>query len=244
MNHWFMAFPYLIYLASVGTCSSPPQADGDMLTNTTDVGLGIASICQVSGIGYYTVAAINVTTAYYSICLLLNILLTLMIVIRLMVHIRSLGKAAVISGGSDQPHTAAATVITMLTESYALYAAVLLSYVVSWGTHSLVLVLFSGAIGAIQVRSASDASDTLPNGGRTQVIAPYLITLRVAKRRAMTTESISGTAESILFRSQGSTADADGSLPDGDPVNSTEVNGETAREIVAGDESAIEEVRL
>lgn len=39
----------------------------------------------------------------------------------------------------------------------------------------------------------------------------------------MTSESISGTAESIRFRSQGSTDD--GSLPHGDAVNAVEAKG-------------------
>ena len=65
----------------------------------------------------------------------------------------------------------------------------------------------------------------------------------MAKRRAITNESISGTAESIRFRSQGST-DGDGSLPDGDPVYATEVNSEAAGEHVAVDENVIEEVPL
>ena len=59
----------------------------------------------------------------------------------------------------------------------------------------------------------------------------------------MTSESISGTAESIRFRIQGS-MDGDGSLPDGDPVNATEVNNEATGEHVAVDENAIEEVPL
>ena len=58
----------------------------------------------------------------------------------------------------------------------------------------------------------------------------------------MTSEALSGTAESIHFRSQGST-DGDGSLPNGDLVNET-VNSEVAGEHVAVDEYAIEEVPL
>ena len=36
----------------------------------------------------------------------------------------------------------------------------------------------------------------------------------------------------------------DGSIPDGDPVNAMEVNGEAPGELGAGDENAIEEVSL
>ena len=83
----------------------------------------------------------------------------------------------------------------------------------------------------------------LSNHGHTQVIAPYLIILRVASRRALTSDSISRTSESIRFKSQGS-MDGDGSIPDGDPANAMEVNGEAPGELGAGDENAIEEVSL
>ena len=59
----------------------------------------------------------------------------------------------------------------------------------------------------------------------------------------MTSESISGSVESIRFRSQGS-ADGDGSLPDGDPTNTLEGNSEAPDELATGDENAIEEVPL
>lgn len=60
----------------------------------------------------------------------------------------------------------------------------------------------------------------------------------------MTSETISGTIESIHFRSQRS-GDDDGSLPtNGEPVDSVEVNYETPGELVTGDKYAIEEVPL
>ena len=246
MNHWVMAFPYLMYLASVGTCSSSPPAGSDMLTNTTDVVVGITRIYYDSGKKLLTVTSVNLDTSYSSICLSLNILLTLMIVIRLIVHIRNIRNATKASDTGGL-HTAAATVVMMLIESYALYAGVLLAYTISLAVESWAVELFNALTGAVQVRvvfTIRDAVLVLPsNYSRTQVIAPYLIILRVAKRRAITGESISGTAESIRFRSQGST-DGDGSLPDGDLVNATEVNSEAAGEHVAVDENAIEEVPL
>ena len=59
----------------------------------------------------------------------------------------------------------------------------------------------------------------------------------------MTNESISGTSESIHFRSQGST-DSDGSVVDRDPTNSVGINGEASGELVARDDNVIEEVPL
>lgn len=76
----------------------------------------------------------------------------------------------------------------------------------------------------------------------TQVIAPYLVILRVAKRRALTNRSVSGTVEFIRFKSQGSTDYGDESLPGGDPTDEAGVNGETSGEVVAREESVVEEV--
>ena len=227
-----------MYLASVGTCSSPPHVGGVTLTDTTDVALGMANIHYGSGMpGFHTVTGLNIATSYYSVCLSLDILLTLMIVIRLIVHIRDIRSATGDSERYSGLHTAAATAIMMLIESYALYAGVLLAYIIPLAVNSWVATLFSGAVGTVQVRVAFTFSGALlvseSNRGCAQVIAPYLIILRTTKRRVMTTESISGTAESI-----------DGPLPDGDPTNATEVITEAPGEPSARNEDVIEEVPL
>ena len=77
-----------------------------------------------------------------------------------------------------------------------------------------------------------------------QAIASYMITVRVASRRALTSDSISGSIDSIRFRSQGST-DGDESLaPDVDLTNTAEVNGEAPNELGAGTGDAVEGVPL
>ena len=247
MNHWVMAFPYLMYLASVGTCSSPSQAGGDTLTDTTDVALGIANIYYDLGLRYYTITATDISTSYFSVCLSLNVLLTLMIVLRLAVHIRNVRKVTGASDGSSGLHTVTATVVVMLIESYALYAGVLLAYTIPWAMESWVTTLFAGVLGPVQVRVFSTVPNPVlvwsSNYGCLQVIAPYLIILRVAKQRAMTSESVSGTVASIRFRSQVST-DGGGSLLDEGLTNSTEVNVEAPGELGAGAKCAIEEVPL
>ena len=153
MNHWVMAFPYLMYLTSVGTWSSPPQTGCDTLTNTTDLVLGIAGIYYDSGMRIYTTAAATFNTSYISTCLSLNILLTLMIVIRLTLHIRNIRKAAGVSCGPSELHATATAVVTMLIESYALYAATLLLYIIPWALYSPVAYIFSEAISTTQVRA-------------------------------------------------------------------------------------------
>ena len=58
MNHWVMAFPYLMYLVRA------LQAGGDTLTNTGDVVIGTAYIYQSSETRVYSVTAIDLTLSY------------------------------------------------------------------------------------------------------------------------------------------------------------------------------------
>ena len=126
--------------------------------------MGIAHIYQNAGAGSNSATAtvVNVDTAYYSISLSLNVLLTLMIVIRLIVHVRNIRKATGASNSSSGLHTTTAAVATMLVESYAIYAVTLLAYVVSSNFQAWVVALFSPAIGTIQVRAVFVPSPLLP----------------------------------------------------------------------------------
>ena len=247
MNHWVMAFPCIVYFTSVGTCSSPPLPDVNTLTDITGVVIGILFVYQNSGMWPDTTTFGDFTTLYYSIAVSLNVLLTLMIVIRLIVHIRNIRKATGTSGFSGL-HAAATTVVMMLIESYAIYAAALLLFIISWSVDSWASNIFNVVSGTAQVRALSTFLQWVPwtllfNHGCTQVIAPYLIIIRVAKQRALTSESISGSIGSIRFRSQGS-ADGDGSLPDEDPTNTLGENSEAPGELATGDENAVEEIPL
>ena len=147
-----MAFPYLMYLASIGTCSSPLYSGGGALTDTTDVVLGIVDIYYSSGMRNSTATNTNANTSYFSICVSLNVLITLMIVIRLIMCIRNIRNGIGASDGSGGLHTAASTVITMLVESYALYVVVALAYIILSAMDSWVVNLFGDALGASQVR--------------------------------------------------------------------------------------------
>jgi len=170
---------------------------GITLTDTTGVAMGVAQAYFGAGAEVDVPTAINFNTAYLSISLALSALLTFMIVTRLVLHIRNVRKAIGASAGASGLHLAAATVVTMLIESYALYAVTLLIYIVPWALNSRVQLLFFAITGPVQV------------------IAPYLIILRVAKRRELTSETISGASESIHFRTQ-VTTDGDESIPDED----------------------------
>ena len=126
-----------------------------MSTNTIAVVLGIITVHVESGKGMLTASEININTSYFSICLLLNVVLALMIVTRLMVYIRNVRKATGAPDGSSGPHITTAAVVTILIESYSIYAATLLLYLVPSAAHSSVVGLFSGLTSAVQVCAIS-----------------------------------------------------------------------------------------
>ena len=125
-----------------------PRAAADTLTNSIGTAMGIAYICQQLKVEHsLTVFG----TSYFSICLALNVILTLMIVTRLILHRRNLRKAIGASDGVSGLYTA---IVTMIIESYAIYAATFLAYIVSWAVDSVFVAIPSKGIGAIQVRAA------------------------------------------------------------------------------------------
>ena len=133
----------------------PPTSWRRHVDHTIGVVIGIIKIHGESGKGFLTVGEINIGISYLSICLSLNVILTLMIVARLVFHIRNVRKATGTSGGSSGLHATTAAVATMLIESYAIYAATLLLYIVPFAINSSVLGLFNGLIPTIQVRIIS-----------------------------------------------------------------------------------------
>ena len=92
------------------------------------------------------------TLPYFSISLSLNILLTLMIVVRLILHARGtrtvLGKTGL--GGLYK------AIVTVLAESCALYAVNSLVYLGLMGSENLVVYVFSPVLGQTQVRVFHD----------------------------------------------------------------------------------------
>ena len=91
--------------------------------------------------------------AYLSVSFTVNILLTLMIIARLVLHsrnIRSATRAQTGAGGDVYK-----AIVTMFVESSALYAASLLPIICLWVVSSPVINTFLPAIAGIQVRVAS-----------------------------------------------------------------------------------------
>ena len=143
---------------------------------------------------------------YFSISISLNILLTLLIVIRLLMHSRNIRNS--VGAGAGGVYKA---IVTMLIESSALYAVSSILFIGPWGANSWVADIFLPILAQNQVRAVFLLPRTtqywdsqLSNRCVYQVIAPFLITLRVANQSALTSKTIvSGNTGSMHFISRG-----------------------------------------
>ena len=152
MNYWIIAFPCLMYLASVGTCFVS-RSRRRHSSNTATAATGIGFICQISQPATCTEASgasFQFGTPYYSISLALNVFLTLMIVVRLALHRRTirraLGSPATVGGLYK-------AVVNMLIESCALYAASYILFIGPWAAGSSISNIFFPILAEAQVRA-------------------------------------------------------------------------------------------
>lgn len=183
MNGWILAFPCLMYLSTLATGTGFIYFQATRPFSTIE-----------------NFAGPNFGAPFYTISFALNILLTLMIVTRIMLHSRNIRKVTGTVGGLYK------AIVTMLVESAALYTVAFVLFIGSWSVNSPVQLIFFPILAEIQV------------------IAPFLIISRVADRRASTREStISGTVSSIRFGSGGESMVGTGAPPEGHPIDTADM---------------------
>lgn len=196
MNLWVVAFPCLMYIASLGFSVT-------------------AAYYQVSD--QYT-KSINFGIPYFSVSLSLNILLTIMIVLRLVLRGRSVREVM----GPIQnirPNKFYKAIITIVVESCALYSISSVLNIGPWCTNNPVQFAF------------------FPILVQSQVIAPFLVILRVANQRESANGDVS--VSSIQFRNQGESTDGSETLPGGNPMSSVGTRDETRGNVSLGAETMI-----
>ena len=112
--------------------------------------MGILLIYQTSqpNSSIWNSVAINIGLPYFSISISLNILLTLMIVTRLVLHSREIRTAMGAPSGLTGLYKA---IITMLVESSALYAVNSLLFVGPWGAGNHAADIFLPILAETQV---------------------------------------------------------------------------------------------
>ena len=82
MNGWAIVIPGLMYLATVGTCSSFSKLTATLLFNVTGTAMGVTLAQHAAlhpDIGHIVASAEWIVFSYFMISLSLNVLLTLMI---------------------------------------------------------------------------------------------------------------------------------------------------------------------
>ena len=247
MDYWVITTPCLMYLTSVGMCSSLCKATVTRLANITGTATGITCVYNNTKPVYsFSPSALSTLSAYEIICLSLNVLLTLMIVARLVLH-RRVQNAM---GASFEASGLYKSIISMLIESCALYAGSFLLYTVTGYLKQPsdgLVAIFQPILGQTQVRADQrrNPGTLWSNCDDGQVIAPFLIILRVANRTAVTSDSISsGNPNSIHFRSQGQSTDDGGTVPNGNPTSSTGASEEAPDEVGIVVKDTIEELPL
>ena len=205
--------------------------------NVDDVVMGIMLIYANSELAINTWSGL----AYLSISFSLNILLTLMIIFRLILHARNTRAALGISGIGGLSKT----IITMLIESCALYAVSTLLVLGPLGAddhRSPIMTFFLHILSQTQVR-AFLRPRYLKAGGLMrrwigQVIAPLLIIQRVANKSALTSNTIASRhLSSFRARSRGMSTGGNVNLSGGDPTSPVNNLGVGSGDLGVGDET-------
>jgi len=148
------------------------------------ISMGVMFLFQSSrpGASLWDGLSVNFGIPYFSLSASLNVIITILITIRLLLYRRDLSRALGPGQASSVPY---ASIAAMVTESSMLYAVFSLLFVIPYGANSHISNIF------------------LPILSQIQIIAPMLIILRVARRRAWDarTASAAPLVSTIEFRS-------------------------------------------
>ena len=151
MNLWVVAFPCLMLLTSFGKYPSFPKPLGTTWANGVNIGLGIVTLVrQASGVtnAVWGPFASHPTTPYLSVSIPLNVLLTLMITARLVLHSKNIRAAMRSPAGIGGLYK---TIVTILVECSALYAVSSLLVIAEAG--SRIAYIFLPILAETQVRA-------------------------------------------------------------------------------------------
>ena len=142
-----------MYLATWGECLSTPYVKKVFSANVYDVATGVRLLYAESQlVAQGASLLLKSGNAYYSLALSLNALLTLVIIVRLVLHEKNIRNAMGASNGASGLYK---TIITMLVESGALYAFSTLLLLGTWASRSDAELVTLQILPEIQVRTVS-----------------------------------------------------------------------------------------
>jgi hypothetical protein len=178
-----------------------------LLANIDNKVFGVMLIYQTSQPGKSlgnAVADLDLGYLFYIISPSLNVLLTLMIVLRIIQHIRNARTAL----GNSNKVTEEFDIVFIFIEPCALYTVIFLLYVIPWGSGSFVGDIFFPMFVQVQVCISSPFTCALQcDRCDEQVIAPLLVILELAQWPLLTGEETTTTLELMSFLSQGDSVD-------------------------------------
>ena len=153
MNYWAVAFPGVMYLASFGAFWVVHKPMLVFSADVTYTAMGVVLIYFQASRPDCTTwrpSTADVGTAYFSISLSLNVILTLMIVGRLLRHSRLIRDAM---GPLVRPSGLYNALVSILVESCALYAITFILFIGAWSTSNPAQFIFFPILANIQVRA-------------------------------------------------------------------------------------------
>ena len=140
-NLWVIAFPCLMYFSSLGMHVSSLEIS--VMANVLNAAMGILLTYQYAD----QTPGLWAGLPYFSLSLSLNVLLTLMIIIRLILHARNTRTALGMTGIGEF----CKAIIAMLVESSAIYAVSSLLVIGPWGAGNYTANAFFLIIAQTQV---------------------------------------------------------------------------------------------
>ena len=151
---------------------------------TSSLAMGLMTLYKTSrpDSSLFSGVTVSFGLPYFTISVALNVLLTLIIAFRLLLHDRNLKEAIGFYSGISSIYR---TIVTMLVESCALYAVVSICFIVPYGMSHHASAIFLSML------------------SRVQIIAPLLIIRRVATQRALTASSTPVGVSTAQFKNSG-----------------------------------------
>lgn len=141
-----MLLPVPMYMGSFGACYRLYHRHAQLTNSFAAMGIMVLFEIQLPASNLWTALSAQFVLAYFTLSLSLNILLTLLIVLRLLIHRH---RAREYLGATHA--TNYTSIVAMLVESSALYTAFSLIFIVSYVRKSAVQNLFLPVLGEIQV---------------------------------------------------------------------------------------------
>lgn len=121
--------------------------------NLADVAVGIAFIYHISqpDSSIWDHGAVKFGLPYFTLSVSLNILLTIMVVSRLVLHVVNIRNTMGVPARASGLYQAIKAIVIVLVESSALYSANSLLFIGSWGTKSPIALIFLPILAETQV---------------------------------------------------------------------------------------------